>query len=463
MTGRNTSRLSPRFFNYAITAIALGTPALLCIEVACSLSHEGIEVGRVLRVVLLASVKWFSLGWALFYLNISCCIRVSNNRVFGWRRKTLRRAVQRVSDDRRESSFVFFGTALSIGVGALLLLAYLVFRHPYILYPLTAVAAQLVWIWTRLSEPCAVLLLSTSRNDMNLYAHYDIKMFVSPMRVCSLLEYDHDPAGAAHESSPDRAKLYSSVRLDCFRTTFDDDWRDVLSALADQSQVIVVDALRATEHTVAEAVHLKERGYLYKTVFLTNYKGEIPVVEQAFGTLEHTKTSYCIADCTETFRILKSVFHDLALPSPERGAAGLQRTKNAEETFPFTSTTAEVRVSRGLELLRKSNFREAEANFLEALHSTCEAHESILSNLVIVSLSLGKLDEARERVANALKIKSEHPNAVYFAGIIQERLGNLSAAREHFRTFLRIAPLTDTLRIQECRKRLQLAWNGMES
>ena len=58
---------------------------------------------------------------------------------------------------------------------------------------------------------------------MNLRTHFDLKVFVSPLRVCSLLEYNDES-----QTTREEQRLLSATRFDRFRTTFDEDWRDVL-------------------------------------------------------------------------------------------------------------------------------------------------------------------------------------------------------------------------------------------
>lgn len=129
------------------------------------------------------------------------------------------------------------------------------------------------WLRVRTVTPPVVLLLGTSTVTA-IKRQRDIKRYVSPLRVVSLLDIDvpWDPS-LTHEMS-----------LDCFRTTNEDDWWSVIAHLMEISPVIAIDAAAETEGVMREGMHILSTDLVRKCLFLTPPDGFAPILDHLLPT-----------------------------------------------------------------------------------------------------------------------------------------------------------------------------------
>ncbi len=400
------------------------------------------------------AIKWFSVGWSAFLLFLTINSLLNHKLIFGKELKKIKKITAKLRAETKEESHVTAAIFIYIFFGIIVTIGYFIVKNLNILFLLLIIIVRLFWARVRLGQPPVILFLSSSENKMILYNHYDLRMFVSPLRVVSLLQYSEYDL-QAHDIN----KLYSSIRLDCFRTTFDEDWKSVIYGLIECVKVIIVDSLQVTENTVEETRYIIENNFIYKTIFLTNHKKELPLIEKCIQGSGKDSSTFCIKNYCEVFICLKSVFYDFEFPSPVSPLFNHTKKIVEEPNFHFKSSTAEQFVVQGNIFLGKRDFDRAEEQFLEALVCTPEGHESIWTNLAITSLNKGEYDKALSHIDCALKIKENHPNAIYTTGLIYEMSNRPKRAVSFYREFLSIAKPNDRFRINDATIRLEkLKW-----
>jgi tetratricopeptide (TPR) repeat protein len=106
-----------------------------------------------------------------------------------------------------------------------------------------------------------------------------------------------------------------------------------------------------------------------------------------------------------------------------------------EDRFRSRVDTAHQRLARGKELLREQRYAEARMEILSATQS--DPGDAVSwANLGVVSMAMGRPDEARESYSKALRLDPENWVAHYNLGLLSERGGDREAAFRHFRQAL---------------------------
>ena len=231
------------------------------------------------------------------------------------------------------------------------------------------------------------------------------------------------------------SKIYSELKLDLYRTEFDDDWKDTLDVLLEMTKIVIIDTDAVTPDLLYEGKQIVKNKIIFKCIFLKNEYGNCPLLERLKDKNVTVGNDACILSFKESFEVVHNVFYEYNIPTPDRSLKSIKRKIRGNKVKNFKSLTAEESNKHAISCLRTRKFEEAGKYFLKALNSTVEMNEAIWTNLSIVSINMGEFDEALYRVDKALEIKSNHPNALYTKGLALENKGDTNKALKYYHAF----------------------------
>ena len=266
------------------------------------------ERSSILLIIIAFSTKLLSISYFVFYCYITISIIVENKKF--WRsnyRKGLR-TMKKILQDTEIGPEMFFGKLLHILLGIIALVLFFAFDLNFILFLLLIPTITLIWLFFRLNSPPAIIYLSSSQNENNLYNHNNIKLFIAPIRIVTLLEYNFNNFKNQNVFN----KLINSTRHDILRKIFEDDWRKDVMRILDIVKIIIVDTSYSTTCTIGEVELIVSKDeYLQKTFFLTDKRGNTPLLDiTSYLWNEDTVSQRRVGVYSDLFKFLKSKFHD---------------------------------------------------------------------------------------------------------------------------------------------------------
>lgn len=136
---------------------------------------------------------------------------------------------------------------------------------------IVAVAAFVLiwWMDVRTTTPPVVLILGASTHS-SIRRQRAIKRRLSPLRVVSLLSVE----------VPWDTRLANEMRLDCFRTTNEDDWWLVITRLMEITPILAIDTAAETTGVLREGRYIFAADLWRKCLFLSPPDGSAPILDR---------------------------------------------------------------------------------------------------------------------------------------------------------------------------------------
>jgi hypothetical protein len=218
-----------------------------------------VRVGAALFLVTVTAV----------YGSLAARIWLHTRAILGPTTPEDRAAMKALVDVSQEGNPLLWARLMLLYAGFGALLVGLLTRENLGLLAATAAGALIWWMRVRSTTPPIVLVLGTSTITA-IRRQRAIKRRLAPLRVVSLLDVD----------VPWATDLRHEMSLDCFRTTNEDDWWEVVLRLIHRSPVIAVDAAATTTGVDREARYVLGSAHARKCVFLTPADGFAPILDR---------------------------------------------------------------------------------------------------------------------------------------------------------------------------------------
>lgn len=312
-----------------------------------SVNKPTLTIDFFLKVVL-QTIMWISIGYSLFYLMITLNSWLEHSIVFGVDLRDARRKMKIANIETKTGNFVANGKIIVCLCAVVSFFLIYLFMVLELFFVVGLAAVVLFWVNMRVTQPPAILFLSSSKSFFVMFNHNDFQKFVRPLRTISLLEY------GASKTLENRiiSKIYSELKLDLYRTEFDDDWKDTLDVLLEMTKIVIIDTDAVTPDLLYEGKQIVKNKIIFKCIFLKNEYGNCPLLERLKDENVTVGNDACILSFKESFEVVHNVFYEYNIPTPDRSLKSIKRKIRGNKVKNFKSLTAEESNKHAISCLR---------------------------------------------------------------------------------------------------------------